>query len=42
MTLSVDKNISVKSADQYYPKLNMLYQNTTKLNKQSTYISRHI
>ena len=30
MTPSVDKNISVKSADQYHPKLNILYQNTKK------------
>ena len=42
MTPSVDKNISVKSADQYHPNLTILYQNTTKVDKQSTYISRHI
>ena len=42
MILSADKNNSVKSADQYHPKLNILYQNTRKLNEQSTYTSRHI
>ena len=26
MTPSVDKNISVKRADQYHPKLNILYK----------------
>ena len=41
LILRVDKS-TVKSADLFHPKLNILYQNTKKLNKQSTYISRHI
>ena len=42
MMSSADKNISVNSADQYHPKLHILYPNTRKLNKQSAYTSWHI
>ena len=42
MMPSTDENISVKHADQYYHKLNIFYQYTKKLNKQSIYISRYI